>query len=484
MMAGITSPARPWFQLNSSNRTLNEVTAVKEWLSTVQGIMYDVYSASNIYNQLHATYNELGVFGTAAIGIFENFENVIRGKNYTIGSYMLGMGADDKVDTLYREYQLTVGQVVKEFGEKNVTADILKQWQNGNTENAIDIVYLVEPNDNRNTTSPLAKDKAFRSVYYVACNDKTDNAILRRSGFDEFPMLTPRWDVVGEETYSHDCPGMLALGDTKGLQLGEKRLYQALDKVGNPPLQGDSAMKNDVNGGVPNPGQTIWHSSNSKGLETVYGAYAPRIDMMQDVQSRVEQRINTAFFVDLFLMLANSDRRQITAREVAEKHEEKLLMLGPVLERLHTELLDPLINRTFNILQRNGVLPPPPPELAETEISVEYVSVLAQAQKLVGLTSIERTVGFAMEMSAVWPEARHKVNPHEALDQYASDSGTDPRIIRSDDEVKQLVEQEQQAQQQAAQVEQSGMALDNAQKVSEIQDPQGTAATLKAAGLA
>lgn len=482
MMAGITSPARPWMKLAASNPELNDIAAVKNWLYRAETNLYRVFAQSNTYNSLHSLYAELGVFGVAAMGVYENFEDIIRCKTYTIGSFMLGIGADDKIDTFAQETQKSVGQLVKEFGIDNVSETVKRNWNNGNIETMIDVVHLIEPNDNRDMLSPMARDKRYRSVYYETAQNKGDNLFLRRSGFDEFPIMPPRWDVKDGEIYCDSCPGMDSLGDAKGLQLGERRFYQALDKVGLPPLQGDSALKSQITGGAPNAGEIIWHSANSKGLTPVYGNYQPRVDLIQQNQDRVELRIKRAFYEDLFLMLANTDRKQITAREIAEKHEEKLLMLGPVLERLHTELLDPLVARTFNILQRNGVLPPPPKELENTEISVQYVSVLAQAQRMVGLSSIERTVGFAMQMAAMWPEARHKINAMETVDQYANDSGASPRIIRPDDEAEGIASAEQEARAQQQQMMNVAQGAQNAKTISEV-DGEGTAAMMRKAGL-
>lgn len=482
MMAGITSPARPWFKLQVPDPQMNEYAAVKEWLHDCEVIMYRVFAQSNTYNSLHSLYAELGCFGTGAMGVYENFDDVIRCKTYTAGSYMLGLGADDKIDTFYREYKSTVGRLVKQFGETNVSDQVRNLWKQGSIEAEIDVVHAVEPNDDRDTMSPLAWDMPWRSVYYEQAHKSGDDRFLRRSGFMEFPILTPRWDVSAEEIYSEDCPGMIALGDTKALQLGEKRKYQALDKLTNPPLQGDSSIRSQVNGGPPASGEIIWLTQNSAGLQSVYGNFQPRLDLVQAIQQEVELRIKRTFYEDLFLMLANSDRRQITAREVAEKHEEKLLMLGPVLERLHSELLDPLIDRVFNVLQRAGVLPPPPQELIGTEMTVEYISVLAQAQRMVGISSIERTANFAMTIAQMWPESRHKFDASQAIDEYANNVGVNPRVVRADDDANQLVAAEQQAQAQAAAMAQSQQAVQTAKDASEV-DAENLSNMLRNAGL-
>lgn len=488
MMSGITSPARPWFRLSTGDQDLDDIAAVKLWLHKVQNVMYKVYSQSNTYNSLHQVYAELGVFGTAAMGIFHDFDNVIWCKPYTVGSYMIGLNSQNIADTFYREYEISVGQTVKQFGIENVSQHVKKQWKDGNSEAWVKIVHAIEPNDDRDGASPLSREKPWRSVYYESKNGARDGdeKFLRESGFDELPVVTPRWDVTAEDVYATDCPGITALGDTKALQLGERRKYQALDKIVNPPLQGPSSLKNKINGNSVGPNDIIWNDANGQGLDSIYD-FRPDMNAIMAVNQEAEQRISSGFYEDLFLMLAQTDRRQITAREVAEKHEEKLLMLGPVLERLHTELLDPLIDRTFNILQRNGVLPLPPPELQNRELSVEYVSVLAQAQRLVATGAVERLSGFVGQIAAVWPEARHKIDAAKAVDEYAESLGVDPSLIRSDEQVAALVEAEQQqaAQAQAMAVAQQGAEL--AKTASETDTGDGDNAlgsVMRRAGLA
>lgn len=484
MMAGITSPARPWFKLSPGSPELSEDAAVKQWLHDVQEIMYRVFSASNLYNALHQTYAEMGVFGTGAIGIFQDFENVIWCKPYTAGQYMIAANGQNRVDTFYTEYEISVAQCVKQFGKENCSTHVQQMWDRGNTEAWVKIVHLIEPNDDRDMQSVQAKDMPYRSVYYEynAGTKAGEDKFLRQSGFETFPLLTPRWDVIGEDIYATDCPGITCLGDTKALQLGEKRKYQAVDRVVHPKLQGPSSLRNKVN---LNNQDIVWTDSNGNGLTSIYGNWRPDLNAIMAINQEAEQRIQRAFYEDLFLMLANSDRRQITAREVAEKHEEKLLMLGPVLERLHNELLDPLIDRTFDILQKNGVLPVPPEALQNTEINVEYTSVLAQAQQMVAVGGLDAVTGFTAQIAQVWPEARHKVDPMQMVDEYGKAMGVNPSVINSDDVVAERVAAEQQAAQRAQQAEQMQQVANTAKTVSEtdMSEEGALGATLRNAGL-
>ncbi len=488
MMSGITSPARPWFRLSSGDKSLDDFASVKQWLFQVQTLMYKVFSASNLYNSLHVVYSELGVFGTGAMGVYQDFDNVIWCNPYTVGSYMLAMNGKNEINTFYREYELSVAQCVKQFGLDNCSNQVQEMWNKGNTEAWVKVTHAIEPNDDRDQQSPLAKNKKFRSVYFEDSSPKRSDQdlFLRNSGFDVFPIMAPRWDVTGEDIYATDCPGMTALGDTKALQHGEKKLYQAVDKVGSPPLQGSIDLKNKINTGVLKGNEILWVEKHSEGLTSIYGNYKPDLAALQVVNQDAENRVKRAFYEDLFLMLANTDRRQITAREVAEKHEEKLLMLGPVLERLHTELLDPLIDRTFDILQDNGILPLPPPELQGKELDVEYVSVLAQAQRLVNTGAIDRIAQFTAGLAQVWPGAKHKINAEQAVDEYSNALGVDPAIINSDEQVEALNAVDAQRAQQAAQAAQSEQMVKMGKDASDIkvEDNNAIGVVMERAGLA
>ena len=467
MMAGITSPARPWFKLGPSDDNLREDPAVMEWLTEVERMMYAVFAASNVYNSLHTIYADLGVFGIGTLGVYRDFNDVIWTQPYPVGSYMLAADGKNRIDTFYREYETTVGQLVKMFGIDQVSHHVKTAHEKGNFELPVNVVHLIEPNDKRRHGSPLAVDMEYSSVYYeVGKTTESDNNFLRKSGFKRFPLLAPRWEVTGEDIYASDCPGMIALGDTKSLQLGERRMYQALDKIGDPPLQGPISMRSKLGDSIQR-GQMIYTDGEGK-IESVYGNHRPDLGAIVTVNDRTERRIDEAFYVDLFLMLSQSDRRQITAREVQEKHEEKLLMLGPVLERLQYELLDPLVDVTFDIMQSAGVFPEVPDALADSELSVEYVSILSQAQRLVTTGAVERTIEFAGNVAQIWPEARHKIKITDAIDEYAHAMGTSPKIIRSDREVEGMVAAEQQAAQAAQALETGQQAANVAKTTSEV----------------
>ncbi|MBL1685663.1 phage tail protein, partial [Klebsiella pneumoniae] len=208
--------------------------------------------------------------------------------------------------------------------------------------------------------------------YYEVGGDS--DKLLRESGFDEFPIMAPRWEVNGEDVYGSSCPGMIALGQVKALQLEQKRKSQLIDKATNPPMVGPSSLRNQRVSLLPGDITYIDQVTGQDGLKPAYLVNPNTADLLADIQD-TRQIINSAYFVDLFMMLQNINTRSMPVEAVIEMKEEKLLMLGPVLERLNDECLNPLIDRTFSIMARKNLLPPPPDVLQGMPLRIEYISV-------------------------------------------------------------------------------------------------------------
>ena len=246
--------------------------------------------------------------------------------------------------------------------------------------------------------------------------------------------MAPRWAVTGEDAYG-SSPGMDALGDTKALQLLERRKAQAVDKIVNPPMRAPSSLLNGRASLLPGDVTYVDVVQGGQQFAPVLEVPPLAVQVLGQEIARHEGRINAAFYADLWLMLSDAGG-QMTAREVAERHEEKMLQLGPVLERLQDELLDPLIDRAFALLGRTGQLPLAPEELQGQDLRVEYVSVLAQAQKLLGTASVERLASFAGNLAAAKPEVLDKLNADRLLEEYAAMLGTKPDLLLTSEEVE------------------------------------------------
>ncbi|MBS0541578.1 MAG: hypothetical protein JSR47_22625, partial [Proteobacteria bacterium] len=228
MMAGISSPARPWFRLRLGSDAANQDGAVRFWLDEVQRRVLHVFAKSNLYNCLHTLYGELGTFGTAALWVDEDEEDVVRGYTLTVGEYWLASSRRLAVDTLYRSLWWTVRQIVDTFGRDAVSPGIRANYDAGQLDLEYEIVHAIEPNPNASAVAPspaegpsqwtgrVSSRLPFRSVWFER-GQQGERALLRVSGYEEFPVMAPRWEVAGADTYGWG-PGWTALGDAQQLQ--------------------------------------------------------------------------------------------------------------------------------------------------------------------------------------------------------------------------------------------------------------------------
>ncbi len=461
MMAGATSPARPWFRLATADPELNNYPPVKLWLQDVTDRMNLVFTKSNTYRTLHGIYEELGAFGTAGSIVLPDPKTAIHHFPVTCGEYAIATDYQGRVNTLYREFQRTVSEIVREFGYNKCSTHVKNMYDRGNLDSWITLIHAIEPRDDRERdfNKQDNMNMAYKSCYFELGSEGEQT--LRESGFRDFPAVIPRWGIAGGDIYGNS-PGMEALGDVKQLQHEQLRKAQSIDYQTKPPLQVPSYLKNRDVDSLPG-GVTFVDGQQGK-IETAFAVNLNLQHLLMDIQD-VRQRINSSFYADLFLMLANATDTRMTATEVAERHEEKLLMLGPVLERLHNELLDPLIDNTFNRMIEANLIPPAPEELQGMELSVEFVSMLAQAQRAIGTNSVDRytnTMGMIAQMK---PDILDKFNSDEWANSYADMLGIDPKLVVADQQVAIIRQERAQAQQAQAQAAAQQQAVENMAKI-------------------
>jgi hypothetical protein len=395
-------------------------------------------------------YKELAGFGTGANIILSDFDTVIHQHPLTTGEYAISTDHRGDVNCLYREFDMTVSQVVSEFGIETVSKNVKQSFEAGNLDHWITILHIIEPRKDRDSKKRDAKNMPFMSCYLEAAGDD-DDKVLRESGFRSFPGIAPRWDVSGGDIYGNS-PGMEALGDIRQLQHQQLRKAEAIDYQVKPPVQMPVAMRGHEHDLLPGGVSYVDTANPTGGIRSAYEVNVRLDFLLQDIQD-VRERVRQTFYADLFMMIANDTRSNITAREIAERHEEKLLMLGPVLERLHNEMLSPLIDITFDKMVEANILPPPPPELQGADLNVEFVSMLAQAQRAVSTGSVDRLLGTIGMVAQMKPDVLDKLDADQLIDKYADMLGVDPDLIVADDKVaiiRQGRAQQQQAMQQAA----------------------------------
>ena len=459
--SGVTNPSRPWLRLIPGDPDRKEDAVFRAWLDDVEKVLYRIFARSNLYHVLPSLYTEFGGFGTSAMIIEEDYDTVIRCRPFTVGEYAIGQDRAGRVSRFARKIWMSCDQLIDQFGWDSVPERVRRSYENRDFSTWYKVFHLIEPNDSRDVTSKLASQKPFRSLYWL--EGEASEGFLFEGGYDEFPVMAPRWETIGASSYGVESPGWLGIGDSKMLQTQVEDWLEASDLALHPPVNAPSSLQ--AQGVSLLAGAVNYVQDGQSGMVQPVGNLGLDLNAAWQGIQATQQDIREAFYVDLFLMFQGMDGGERTAREIVERSTEKLLMLGPMLQRTYSELLDPLIDRTFAIAWRAGILPPPPPDVEQEEIRVEYISVLAQAQKMVGTTTLEQFAGFIGNIAQAKPEVLDKLDADQLIDEYADALGVPSTITLPDDQVALL--RQSRAQQQAMQ-QQMAMAAQGAQMIKDI----------------
>ena len=439
MTSGLSSQSRPWFALSVYDEDLLDDISVKAWLGEVEQRVYSFLAHTNFYDAVEVGYAELGGFGTEACVMLEDPDQGAVCEALTFGEYWIALNAQRRPGALYRQCPMTVLQVVEMFKDK-APQRIRAAYDRSTYEEQFDLFHAIEENDEYTEGRLGYEGKPWRSVYWWD-GDKDPITI---SGYMEQPFWAPRWSTTGNDAWGQG-PGHDALPDLRELQLQTKRKAEATDFLVHPEKVSSSKVRLRQQ---PKSVVSVASVDNVGNLVTVpYQIPYQAVAVIKDDIERLEESINKATFADLFLAITNMPGLQPrTVEEIAARNEEKMQLLGPVIERVNNEKLKVALNRTIGIMQRMRLLPPAPDALRNSpEIKIEFVSILTQMQRMVGLGQIERVVQFAGGLTAAYPNVRFKLDPYEIVDEYSRRAGAPPKMIRSTEDAQNDAADEAQA---------------------------------------
>jgi hypothetical protein len=438
----LTNPASKWFQLRIPNHDLADDPTIKKWLEEVERIIFSELNsaASGFTSHMHELYMDLTAFGTAIMFVGTDEKGNLTFSTRHLKECFLAEDPYGMIDTLYRRFDYTVRQIVHRWPDSHGEA-VAKLYAAKKYDDKLEVLHCVTPRRDKDPKSKKADNLPVASAY-ILCKQEV---VLQEGGFDEMPYMAPRWVKAAGETYGRG-PGMDSLPDIKMLQEMAKTVIKAAQKIVDPPLQMEDES---VLGPVRTiPGGLNFRRPGSDPIQPLQtGANIPiGLDMMQDLRNRIRE----GFFID---QLQLNQGPQMTATEVLQRTEEKLRLLGPVLGRLQSELLGPLIHRVFGILSRDNKLPPPPDVLLDVEYNVEYVSPLARAQRQVEANGLLRVFEIGSSVFQIDPTAAQVMNGGDTIRWLGDLFGVPTSLFKSEQEVKQLQEAQQAAQAQAQQME-------------------------------
>lgn len=449
LMSGLASPSRPWFKVTPKIKNFEPDDAGRQWMDEIEDRLYTVLAGSNFYNCFAQECEDLVVFGSAATIIYEDEKDLIRLYNPCIGEYYFASGAALRVDTLYRRFLMTIAQIVDFFGLDNCPGEVQKLWQAKGSSLQIEkiVAHAIEPNFGigESNAGKVPGNYTWREVYWIygAANEQP----LSMRGFIDKPFTGSRWATQSNDAYGRS-PGMDVLPDIMQLQVESMRKAEALEKQVRPPLLADAQLKNQPASTLPGEVTYIQNLAQHNGMRSIYQVNPDITGMMNDI-AQIQQRIKIGFFNDLFLMLESGPTGKMTATEVTAKLQEKMLVLGPVVEGLLSESLRPKLKRVFSILARRNMLPPMPDSMKGVPLDLDFIGVMAVAQRAASTGGLERIASLIGNLVAVYPEAKNVMDPDMFLREFNTLLANPQKIFRSPQAVQEIV-QAQAKQQQAA----------------------------------
>ena len=436
----LTNPSTPWFTLRFKDEDIDNEDEAKLWLEASTDAMYTAFNRSNFQQEIFELYHDLTTFGTACMFIEEDDDDIIKFSTRHIDEVYIAENDKGRIDTVFRRFSISARAAMQKFGE--ATSTDIKSIFKKDPYQEVEILHAVYP---RSDFNPKKKDKGnmpFESIYLEFKNANE----LSVGGFREFPFVVPRYLKASNEIYGRS-PAMTALPDVKMLNEMSKTTIKAAQKQVDPPLlvpdDGFLLPVRTVPGGL-----NFYRSGTRDRIEPLnIGANNP-LGLNMEEQRR--DSIRAVFYVNQLMMQQGP---QMTATEVIQRNEEKMRLFGPILGRLQSELLKPLIDRVFAILLRNNMLPAAPEFLSGRDIEIEYVSPLAKAQKSTELQSIMRAVEILGSLANVAPVFDY-VNFDNLVKHLADIVGVPQKILKSQSQVNAERQQAQQQQQEMQQMQQ------------------------------
>lgn len=430
----LTNPSDRWFSLDVQGGT--QESEALEWLEAVSDLLYAEYASplSNFNSSIHECYLDMGAFGTCVLNQ-ELDANRLLFRAIPLSENYVAENSRNKVDTNYRCLKFTKRQLQQAF--QNLPEVVVKE-QNLSTK--YEVIHGVYPRTDRDPSKATPGNKRFASCWLL----KDPGWLLKESGYDSFPYHISRWSKLAEETYGRG-PAIKCLPDIKMLNKMEYTIIKAGEKAVDPPL-----LVSDDGVVLPirtSPGALIFHEP---GIENsvVPLEHRGKLEIGLEMTDRKREQIRRAFYSE-WVKLWKKKAEQ-TAYEIQEHEEEQLRMMGSMLGRVQDELLGPLIQRSYELLQSVDRIPPAPESLQRGKLKIIYVSPAARAQKAMKAVSMSRFVQELTPMAQIQPDIFDAIDMDRFAQEYAILRGLPQVVLRSPDEIEAVRSERQQAQQMAA----------------------------------
>lgn len=467
LMGFLTNPVDRWFTLAVEDQTaVQHDHEALEWLEYVSDVIYHEYNkpASMFNSTVHEAYLDLGAFGTSVMFQDWNYlKSTLRFKAFPLADCIISENSDGEVDTIFRTVSMSIRQMEQEFGIQSLPEEVVKKLET-HPDEMHELIHAVYPRADRNTKKWDVTNKKYASVWVHV----TEKHRLLESGYDEFPFHVPRWLKLAGQMYGKG-PGVKCLPDIKMLNRMEITLIKAAQKLADPPIQAES--EGFILPIRTSPGSVIWREPGIDPAELLTPKGSVTYPIGEEKAEQKREHIRKCFFNDVIKM--EKETVEMTAFEVADRRDEKLRKMSPMLGRVQAELLDNMIVRSFNLLEGVGRIPPAPPSLQGHRLLVGYESAAARAQTGVKAQAMAQFFQDIVPMAQVNPETVDAVDSDMWVQEMARARKVPMTVVRSLEEIEALRAEKQEAQQMQQMAEAAEPASQAIKNVADAQESLG-----------
>jgi hypothetical protein len=467
-----------WFEMKSPLDDLDDEG--KRWYRKVSELMADELARSNFHVMIHEMFLDRGAFGTASINLEEGKRSLFNFRKLDVGTFVCSQDDEGYVDTIIREFTLTARQCLSQFGMDYLTPKILTAVLSDDVkrmEQKFKIIHMIAPREDaeRDMGKLDGANKPIASIYI----SKDDKETLRVSGYDEMPNATTRFLKWTDSPYGFS-PSIAALPTIKQVNFIEQQMDALAEIAAFPRVLIPNGIDGEVD--LRAGGQTVYDPSTSSNAKPEEWGTSGRYDIGKDRIEAKDEAIRRLYHNDLFHMLRDLEKGQMTAYEVSRREAEKVADFSPTYYQLDGEVIQPILARAYAMMFRAGRLPEPPmsvlvvgPDGFSPVLPIPKVVLTGKLSKSIDAAKNDSWMQFQGLMQGIWAVDPTIVTDNWDMDKITRGAGENAGMPvdwqRSAAERDEIRQERAQAQQQAAAAEAAPGVAKAAKDVSEM-DPK------------
>jgi hypothetical protein len=438
------------FDLVTSDENLMAKESVRRWLDDTGKRMFSAMTESNMALQNYEATKDIVCFGSALQTIQENEENASVGfgglifQSYNVNEYVWACDSFGRVNEVYRQQKMNAQDMADRFGKDGLPRNVLEALERDPIDRMFRVIHAVVPKSDGDYFG-TNQNMPYESIYF--CVDSPEREVIYRSGFKDFPFLSPRWSKVNDEDYGRS-PAMDGLPDIRTLNNIVELELRSLIKSVNP------FFVTDDDGAIGSqftimPGGVLTVRPGARFEEVVRHQNFQPVNLKK---VELQDMIRKWFFIDQ-LMLPPPQGSPMTKAELDRRVEQMYSLMGPQMGRLLAEWKRPQIQMIFKIMANARAFLPPPAELVnaynekkKAPIAIAFKGALARSQKMQDVVATTRWMNEVVGPSAqIFPDIIDNVDSDAMARLSAERFGVPYEIMRNPEDLRAMRQQKAKA---------------------------------------